>query len=307
MINNDDKIAVLFPGGGSQFVGMGESFCRKYKTASDIYERASDILQIDLKKLCFEENDELDITENAQPALLVTQIAILRVLQEEGLKADYYAGLSGGEYSALVASGALSFEDAVRLVRIRGRLMQNAVPLGTGMMSAIIGLPNATVEEICESISPTLSITNYNCPGQVVIGGYTQDVEKANELLDKAGAVAIRPLKISVMSHCALLKDAASELEKEISKVSFGDIQTPYIANVTAEIIDNKSKINEMLVKQLYSPVKWQQTLELLNKKLHINNYYEICADTSYKFFKYISRKAQVKVIKEAEDIIADT
>lgn len=299
------KKAILFPGGGSQFFGMGKSFCDKYKVANQIYEQASDVLHLDVKKICFEENDDLDITENAQPALLTTQIAILRVLQEENISANYYAGLSGGEYSALVASGALSFEDAVKLVRIRGRLMQNAVPIGTGMMSAIIGLPNAVVEKVCESISPTLSITNYNCPGQVVIGGYTKDVEKANEILDKEGAVAIRPLKISVMSHCALLKDAALELEEEINKVNFSDILTPYVANVTAELVDNKEKIKELLVRQLYSPVKWQQTLELLSKEYKVNDYYEICADTSHKLFKYISRKAKVKVIMEAEDIIA--
>lgn len=305
---NEDNIkkAILFPGGGSQFVGMGRSFCDKYKVASEIFDEASDILNIDIKKLCFEENDELDITENAQPALLTTQIAILRVLQEEGVKADYYAGLSGGEYSALVASGALRFEDAVKLVRTRGKLMQNAVPMGTGMMSAIIGLPNSVVEDVCNSIGPTLSITNYNCPGQVVIGGYTADVEKANEILDKEGAVAIRPLKISVMSHCALLKEAADKLGEEINKVDFSDIKTPYVANVSAELVEDKEQIKELLVKQLYSPVKWQQTLELLSKKIKVTNYYEVCAETSHKLFKYISRKASVKVIMEAEDIIAN-
>lgn len=306
MSEDGNRKAILFPGGGSQFCGMGKSFCQKYKVADEAYEHASDILHLDLKKLCFEENEELNITENAQPALLVTQIAMLRVLQMQEVNADYYAGLSGGEYSALVASGALSFDDAVRLVRIRGQLMQNAVPIGTGMMSAIIGLSNEVVERVCESISPTLSITNYNCPGQVVIGGYTQDVEKANYLLDKEGAVAIRPLKISVMSHCALLRDAAEELGKEINKIELAEIRIPYIANVTAKLVSDKSQIKDLLVKQLYSPVKWQQTLELLSKDLQVKDYYEICSDTSYKLFKYISRKAKVKVIKEAEDIIAD-
>ncbi len=298
--------AILFPGGGAQFCGMGKSFYEKYKTAREVFEEASDVLHMDMQSLCFIENEDLNETENSQPALLTTQIAIYSVLSEKGIKADYFAGLSGGEYSAIVCAGGMKFADAVKLVKIRGHLMQNAVPLGTGMMSAIIGLPNEVVEKVCESISPTLGITNYNCPGQVVIGGYTEDVKKANEILDKEGAVAIRPLKISVISHCALLKDAAMELGKEIEKVQLHELKRPYVANVNAQEVTDINETKDLLIRQLYCPVRWQQTLEYLCKVKKISDYFEICSDTSSKLFKYISRKASVRVIKEASDIDAD-
>ncbi len=303
MDHDSNQLAILFPGGGAQHFGMGKSFYEQFACARLVFEHASDILHMDMPKLCFTENPLLNETENAQPALLTTQVVILKVLLEQGIEAQYYAGLSGGEYGALVAVGAMKFEDALPLVKKRGYFMQTAVPLGVGMMSAIIGLKNETVEKICKEISSTLGITNYNCPGQVVIGGYKKDVLKANAVCEKAGAVAIRPLPISAPSHCLLLKDAAEKFEKELKHVELYNLKYHYISSVTALEVTDLAEIKPLLVRQLYSPVKWQQTLERLCKVIGIRNYIEIDSDTTHKLFKFISRKAKVRTIMEVRDL----
>ncbi len=296
------KTAVLFPGQGSQFYGMGKTFYDNFISAKHIYEEASYILKIDMTQLCFTENEKLNMTIYTQPALLTTQTAIDMCLREQGIIADYYAGLSCGEYSAIVACGGMTFSDALQLVQKRGMYMQSSVPSGKGKMSAIIGLKNELVEEVCKSISPTLTISNYNCPGQVVIAGYTKDVEKANAKFDELGAVAIRPLNISVPSHCFLQKKAAEELETALRGITVNHLKTPYISNVTANEVTDYTNIKSLLVQQLYSPVKWQQTLEYLVKK-EVDIFFEIQSDTSLKLMKYINRKIKVISVNDVGDI----
>lgn len=302
--NNDKKKrAVLFPGQGAQFPGMGKEFCDRFDVARAIYEEASDILHIDMKKLCFEGSEELNQTKNTQPALLTTQVAIFRAMQTTGMEVDCLAGLSCGEYSAIVAANGMRFGDAVRLIQKRGIFMQEAAPLNVTMMTAIIGLPNSVVEEYCGETEGRVGITNYNCPGQVVIGGYKEDVERISQELDEAGAISIKPLNISVASHCSIQKEASERLEKEMDHMEFFDISIPYISNVTAQPVTDKGMIKELLVKQLYSPVRWQHSLKYLAEH-GIECCYEIAADTSLKLMERITKKVLVTSVWLPEDVL---
>lgn len=297
------KTAILFPGQGAQYPGMGKEFFEKYHVTRQTYEEASDILHIDMKKMCFEDSDALNQTANTQPALLTTQISIFRALAEMGINAHYYAGLSCGEYSAVVASGGIKFSDAVRIVQKRGIFMQEAAPVGQTMMAAVIGLPNGTVEEICEESCGRVQITNYNCPGQVVIGGYQEDVIDISQKLDAAGAISVKPLNISVASHCNIQKESSRRLEKEMNELKCFDIHTPYISNVSAQPVTDKTQIKEMLVKQLYSPVRWQHSLKYLAAQ-GVEQCYEISADTSLKLMERISKKLPVVSVYLPEDVL---
>lgn len=294
--------ALLFPGQGSQYLGMGKTFYDEYKEVREIYAHASDLLHFDVAKLCFEENDKLNITEYTQPALLTMQCAMLKVFENQGMDVDLYAGLSLGEYSAVVASGALQFEDAVVLVNRRGWLMQNAAPVGTTMMAAIIGLSDEQVTEICKNVSDTLAITNYNAKGQVVIGGYKEDVLKANKLAEEAKAIKVSPLAISVASHCFIQKEAAKTFEKDIRNIKLTDLRKPYISSVTADIVDDKRDIKKLLVQQMYSSVKWVQTGERM-KDLGVMAYYEFGGDVLTKMIKRIDKKATYYNIVNPSDI----
>ena len=293
--------AMVFPGQGSQYIGMGKSFFDQYEVVKQIYSQASDLLHFDVAKLCFEENDLLNITEYTQPALLTIQYAMFRVFEEKGFDVDIYAGLSLGEYSSAVASGALAFEDGVRLVNKRGKLMQEAAPIGKTMMSAIIGLSNEIVDDICKSISNTLAITNYNAPGQLVIGGYKEEVLKANEAAEKANAIKVVPLDISVASHCFIQKSAAEELAKDMESIKLSELKKPYLSNVTADVVEKKEDIKELLVKQMYSPVKWAQSVERMTD-LGVVEYYELGGDVMTKLIKRINKKALFHNIKEPSD-----
>lgn len=291
--NSNVKSAILFPGQGAQFPGMGREFCEKYEVSRQTYEEASDILHIDMKKMCFGDADGLDQTKNTQPALLTTQIAIFRAMNQLGIKADYLAGLSCGEYSAIVAAGGMRFGDAVRLVQKRGIFMQEAAPAGMTMMAAVIGLPNGTVEEICGEAQGRVAITNYNCPGQAVIGGYKEDVEYISQKLDEAGAISVKPLNISVASHCMIQKKASEQLGQEMEDMEFLDIKIPYISNVSAQPVTDRRLIKELLVEQLYSPVRWQHSLKYLTGQ-GVGCFYEIAADTSLKLMERIAKKVPV-------------
>lgn len=297
--------ALIFPGQGSQYVGMGKTFYDEYDVVKEIYHKASDILHFDVARICFEENEKINITEYTQPALLTTQYAMLKVFESMGYKADLYAGLSLGEYSSAVASGAMDFEDAVLLVNKRGKLMQSAAPIGETMMLAIIGLSDEEVLEICGKVSDTLSITNYNVKGQVVIGGYKKDVLEANKLAEEAKAIKVNPLEISVASHCFIQKEAAEELKKEMEQIKLNDIETPYISNVTADLVTDKEDIKTLLVEQMYSPVKWAQTAELM-KKLDVHAYYEFGGDVLTKMLKRVHKKAGYYNIIEPKDLLYD-
>ena len=256
-------IAFVFPGQGAQVVGMGKNFYENSELSKNIFDEAAELLDFDVKKVCFEENEAINITEYTQAAMLTTSVAMLEVLKEKGLKPDVCAGLSLGEYCALVASGVMDFEDALKAVRQRGILMQEAVPTGIGAMSAIIGLDADVIAGICDKIDE-VSVANYNCPGQIVITGKKEAVEKANEELKEAGARRCVMLNVSGPFHSEMLKTAGEELYRVLENVELKDFEIPYVTNVTAKYVtnENKNEIKEMLKDQVSSSVLWIQSVE---------------------------------------------
>ena len=260
------KTSILFPGQGSQSIGMLSDAYLEFKIVRDSFTEASDILGFDMWSLVSEGPlEELNKTENTQPAILVASVALYRVWQSLGGSVPCcVAGHSLGEYSALVAAEALSFADAVKLVQLRGQLMQKAVPLGEGAMAAIIGLDDAGVVAACEVASQgdVVSAVNFNAPGQVVIAGSNVAVERAIVACKEAGAKRALPLPVSVPAHSALMKQAAERLEQELRAISFNDASIPVIQNVTASLESDKSILIDNLVKQLYSPVLWTQSVK---------------------------------------------
>ncbi len=256
-------IAYVFPGQGAQVVGMGKDFYEKSEISKNIFDKATELLGFDMAKLCFEENENINITEYTQAALLTTSIAMLKVLEETGIKPDVCAGLSLGEYCAMTAAGVMDFEDAVKAVRQRGILMQEAVPNGIGAMSAIIGLDGQVIADICSQIEG-VSVANYNCPGQIVITGKKEAVEEANGKLSEAGAKRCVMLNVSGPFHSAMLEEAGEALYKVLENVELHDFEVPYVTNVTAEYVtkDNKNEIKEMLKRQVSSSVLWIQSVE---------------------------------------------
>ena len=264
------KTAFLFPGQGAQSVGMGADFCERYKEAAAVYDAASQTVGIDIRALCFEKNDRLDQTEYTQIAMITTEIAMLRVILSKGIGADLAAGLSLGEYGALAACGVMRDEDIFRVVRKRGIYMQEAYPSGGGM-TAVLGMDGDKVAEICDcterETGKTVSVANYNCPGQVVITGEKSAVDAAAAKLTEAGAKRCIPLKVSGPFHSALLKEASEELTKDLKAAEIYDPVIPYVTNVTAECVTDKDVVVELLARQIYSPVRWQQSIECMVKE----------------------------------------
>ena len=255
------KIAFIFPGQGAQKAGMGKDFYENSKTAAEVIDRASELLGLDMKALCFEENDLLDQTEYTQAALVTVCMAMEKVLRERGLAPDVTAGLSLGEYCAIASAGGMSTENAITTVRKRGILMQNAVPGGQGAMAAVLGLDAGKIEEVLADRSGVM-IANYNCPGQIVITGEEGAVAVAAEKLKEAGARRCIPLNVSGPFHSAMLKEAGEKLGKVLEQVELRAFSTPYVTNVTAEYVTEPSEIKELLGRQVYSSVKWQQSVE---------------------------------------------
>ena len=233
------KVALVFPGQGAQYVGMGKDFYEQIAVCKKIYDMASEVTGLDIPKICFTENEQIHITEYTQIAMLTTEAAILAALREKGMQSQVHAGLSLGEYGALLASGVLSLEDAFRVVRERGILMQEAVPQG-GAMSAVLGMDGEKIAEICEEITGIVSVANYNCPGQVVITGEKEAVDEAVEHLKATGAKRCIPLQVSGPFHSPMLKEAGEKLGNVLEEITIRDISIPYLTNVTADYVTEK-------------------------------------------------------------------
>ncbi|HEV2863170.1 MAG TPA: ACP S-malonyltransferase [Pyrinomonadaceae bacterium] len=262
-------IAYIFPGQGSQAPGMGRELAEEFAAAREVFEEADDALGFALSRLCFEgPAEELQLTENTQPAILTTSVAVLRAVESEGLPApDFVAGHSLGEYSALVAAGALKLRDAVRVVRQRGRFMQEAVPVGEGAMAAVMGADLETVSAVCEEArqgAEVCSPANINSPGQIVIAGSAAAVERALPLLKARGARRAIPLKVSAPFHCELMRPARERLEEVLKEVEFNDLRVPLVRNVDAVIISGAAQASKSLVEQVTSPVFWRESVERL-------------------------------------------
>ena len=295
--------AFIFPGQGAQVVGMGKDFYEKYEESRGIFDKASELLGFDMKELCFENEKDINITEYTQPALLTVSVAILRVLEQKGIRPDVCAGLSLGEYCAMVASEVMSFEDAVKTVRQRGILMQEAVPLGVGAMCAVLGLDGETVNKVCQGVDDVY-VANYNCPGQIVISGKAEAVEQAAGLLKEAGAKRCMMLNVSGPFHSPLLREAGDKLAEVLKDVKLNDGFTiPYVTNVNEEYVNTTEEIRELLRKQVSSSVMWQQSVENMIAK-GVDTFVEIGpGKTLAGFMKRINKEVRMVNIGSVEDL----
>ncbi|NLG86542.1 MAG: ACP S-malonyltransferase [Firmicutes bacterium] len=261
------KIALLFPGQGAQYVGMGEDLVQNYGVARDVFAAADDALGFSISQLCFNgPEDILTRTENAQPAILTVSLACWTVLEQEGgVQPEAVAGLSLGEYAALVVAQSFDFSTAVRLVHLRGRFMEEAVPAGEGTMAAVLGLSRQEVEAICEqaSINGVVEPANYNCPGQVVIAGQVSAVAEAGKMVMAQGG-KFKPLKVSGPFHSSLLRPAGERLAKVLAQVDIKAPLIPVVANVTADYVKTGQEVEEFLVRQVSSPVLWEDSMKKL-------------------------------------------
>src|ERR1700681_2844333 len=261
------KVAFVFPGQASQYPGMGKELAGKYPAAKAVFDEADKALGFSISKMCFEgTEEELKLTANTQPAILTCSVAVYRILAEKGLTPDFVAGHSLGEYSALVAAGALKFSDAVQLVRKRGKYMQEAVPAGEGAMAAIMGLSPAVVLDACKRAAEgqVCSPANLNSPEQTVISGHAEAVKRAVEIASQLGAKRAVILPVSAPFHCALMMPAQERLEKELRKTQFSNLQMPLVTNVDADTITTGDEAREALIRQVTAPVRWEGSMRLL-------------------------------------------
>ena len=298
------KIACIFPGQGAQYPGMGKELAQNYKEAMNIFDLASERLGIDMKKLCFEgDEEELKKTENTQPSILTVSIALLEVLKLKGIEPQIAAGLSLGEYSALVASKAISFADAVALVKKRGKYMQEAVPAGEGTMAAIMGIERESVMECLKMASGygIVEAANFNCPGQVVIAGHTRAVEKACSILKERGARKAIMLPVSAPFHSSLLKPAGEKLAAELENVNISDNELPVVSNVNAQVIMNKYEIKRCLIEQVSSSVLWEDSIRRMID-LGVDTFIEVGPGrTLSAFVKKIDKSLYVHNVENIE------
>ncbi len=296
------KIAFVFPGQGAQYTGMGKDFYENYDRAKEVFAIAGKVSGMSMEELIFQENENLNITEYTQIAMLTVELAILKVLEEKGISSCVNAGLSLGEYAALTASGGLSVHDALKLIVKRGRFMQEAVPTG-GAMTAVMGADTGLVEKICEETKGIVSIANYNCPGQIVITGQEQAVKQAAEKLKKSGVKRCIPLKVSGPFHSEMLADAGKKLAAELEKVEIEALKTPYVSNVTADYVRDTETVKELLEKQISAPVRWQQSVELMTAD-GVDTFIEIGPKKTLSgFLKKIAPDAESHHVETVEDM----
>ena len=296
------RIAFIFPGQGAQVCGMGQDFYEQTETGKKIFDKASGLLGFSMPELCFEKNDRLDITEYTQAAMVTAGIAMMRVLEEKGIKPDVAAGLSLGEYFALAAAGVMSDEDAIRTVRQRGILMQEAVPVGEGAMAAILALDAAAIEAVTGAMEGVW-IANYNCPGQIVISGKKAAVEEACEKLKAAGAKRALLLNVSGPFHSGMLTVAGEKLAQVLADVEIYTPRIPYVANVNAQFVTTAEPVKDLLTRQVSSSVRWQQSVEAMIND-GVDTFIEIGPGrTLAGFMKKISKEVKTMNVEKLEDI----
>ena len=298
------KTAFVFPGQGAQYVGMGKDFYENFETAKAIYDLAKEATGLDVAELCFTENDKLNVTEYTQIAMLATEVAILKVLEEKGVKADCAAGLSLGEYGALAAAKVMELPDLFRLIRSRGIYMQEAYPVG-GAMTAVLGLDADTIRDICEATEGIVSIANDNCPGQIVITGEETAVAAAAVKLQEAGAKRCIPLKVSGPFHSALLSGAGEKLAAELENVQVSAPEIPYICNVEAEYVTESAKVKDLLARQVSGTVRWRETMEKMLSD-GVDTFIEVGpGKTLTGFLKKMSRDVKVMNVENVDNLNA--
>jgi [acyl-carrier-protein] S-malonyltransferase len=303
--------ALLFPGQGSQRVGMGRDLALAHEVARQTYEEADEVLGFSLSKLCFEgPEDDLTLTKHTQPAILTTSIAVFRTLVEKGLRFDVVAGHSLGEWTALVAAGAMQLRDAVRLTHLRGTYMQEAVPVGQGAMAALMGLDLATTRAVCERASQPgepVEPANLNGGGQIVISGHTAAVDRAIPDAKASGAKIAKKLAVSAPFHCSLMKPAAEKLAAALADITIFTPRVPVVANVTAEPTTDAARIKELLVQQVTAPVRWEESIQTI-AKLGVVRAYELGSGAVLKgLVKRIADKIEVTTIGEPHEVAAFT
>lgn len=298
------KTAFIFPGQGAQYVGMGKDFYDAYETARRVYDLAQEATGLDVAALCFTENEKLNITEYTQIAMLTTETAILKVLEEQGITADCCAGLSLGEYGALAAADVMELKDLFQLIRSRGIFMQEAYPTG-GAMTAVLGLDAETIAEVCRETAGIVSIANDNCPGQIVITGEAEAVQRASEKLAEAGAKRCVPLKVSGPFHSKLLEGAGEKLAQKLQDVAVKEPRIPYYCNVEAAPVTESARVKELLAKQVSGTVRWRETMNRMIEA-GVDTFIEIGpGKTLNGFLRKISRDVSVKNVETVENLQA--
>lgn len=296
------RIAFVFPGQGAQYCGMGKDFYDTYETARKVFELAKEATGLDVAELCFTENERLNITEYTQIAMLTTEVAILKVLEEKGIKAQCCAGLSLGEYGALAACNVMGLEDLFRLIRSRGIFMQEAYPQG-GAMTAVLGLDADAIRQVCEETDGIVSIANDNCPGQIVITGEESAVQAAAASLQEKGAKRCVPLKVSGPFHSKLLAGAGEKLAAELKDVTVRDPEIPYYCNVDAAAVTDGGAVKELLAKQVSGTVRWRESVEQMIAD-GVDTFIEIGpGKTLNGFIRKINRDVTAKNVEKTEDL----